>query len=209
MPHRQGIIVFVKNPVLGKVKTRLAKTIGDEKALAIYHQLLQITHDAVIGLPFRKFVFYSDFVENEDIWENISFNKDIQRGEDLGERMQHAFDLVLKEPMIERAIIIGSDCPQISPQLITKAFVALETHEVVIGPAQDGGYYLLGMKHVQAHLFQNKTWSSSQLLTETIEELNSLKKTVYFLPLLSDLDEEKDLYLLDNLHDRKYNHTNL
>ena len=209
MPHRQGIIVFVKNPVLGKVKTRLAKTVGDEKALAIYHQLLQITHDAVIGLPFRKFMFYSDFIDNQDIWENISFNKDIQRGEDLGERMQNAFDLVLNEPLIERAVIIGSDCPQISAQHITKAFVALETHEVVIGPAQDGGYYLLGMKHVQAPLFQNKPWSSSQLLTETIEELNNLKKTVYFLPLLSDLDEEKDLYLLDNLHDRKYNHTNL
>ncbi len=201
MPHRQGIIIFVKNPILGKVKTRLAKTVGDEKALAIYHQLLQITHDAVVDLPFRKFVFYSDFVENEDIWENISFNKDIQRGEDLGERMQNAFDLVLNEPLIERAVIIGSDCPQISAQHITKAFVALETHEVVIGPAQDGGYYLLGMKHVQTPLFQNKPWSSSQLLTETIEELNNLKKTVYFLPLLSDLDEEKDLYLLDNLHD--------
>ena len=154
-------------------------------------------------------MFYSDFIDNQDIWENISFNKDIQRGEDLGERMQNAFDLVLNEPLIERAVIIGSDCPQISAQHITKAFVALETHEVVIGPAQDGGYYLLGMKHVQAPLFQNKPWSSSQLLTETIEELNNLKKTVYFLPLLSDLDEEKDLYLLDNLHDRKYNHTNL
>lgn len=209
MPHRQGIIVFVKNPVLGKVKTRLAKTVGDEKALAIYHQLLQITHDAVIGLPFRKFTFYSDFIDTQDIWENISFNKDIQRGEDLGQRMQHAFDLVLKEPMIERAIIIGSDCPQISPQLITKAFVALETHEVVIGPAQDGGYYLLGMKHVEPALFQNKPWSTSQLLTQTMDELHNLNKTTYLLPYLSDLDEAQDLHLLDNQHDHKYNHTNL
>ena len=201
MPHRQGIIIFVKNPILGKVKTRLAKTVGDNKALAIYHQLLQLTHDAVICLPFRKFVFYSDFVDNQDIWENNSFQKDIQQGKDLGERMQNAFDLVLNEPLIERAVIIGSDCPQISPQFITKAFVALETHEVVIGPAQDGGYYLLGMKQLEITIFQNKPWSTSQLFIETIEELQKLKKSVYLLPSLSDLDEAKDLYLLDNLHD--------
>ena len=201
MPHRQGIIIFVKNPILGKVKTRLAKTVGDNKALAIYHQLLQLTHDAVICLPFRKFVFYSDFVDNQDIWENNSFQKDIQQGKDLGERMRNAFDLVLNEPLIERAVIIGSDCPQISPQFITKAFVALETHEVVIGPAQDGGYYLLGMKQLEIPIFQNKPWSTSQLFIETIEELQKLKKSVYLLPSLSDLDEAKDLYLLDNLHD--------
>ena len=201
MPHRQGIIIFVKNPILGKVKTRLAKTVGDNKALAIYHQLLQLTHDAVICLPFRKFVFYSDFVDNQDIWENNSFQKDIQQGKDLGERMRNAFDLVLNEPLIERAVIIGSDCPQISPQFITKAFVALETHEVVIGPAQDGGYYLLGMKQLEITIFQNKPWSTSQLFIETIEELQKLKKSVYLLPSLSDLDEAKDLYLLDNLHD--------
>ena len=199
MPHRQAIIIFVKNPELGKVKTRLAETIGAEKALGVYKRLLVLTHRAVVSLPFRKFVFYDNYIEENDLWGSQFFQKEVQQGRDLGERMRNAFELVLGEPQIERAVIIGSDCPDINPNLITKALVALESHDVVLGPATDGGYYLLGLKEVIPEVFEGKDWSTPQLLHQTTDALFALDKTCYLLPALSDVDHEADLALLPPL----------
>lgn len=110
--------------------------------------------------------------------------------------MRNAFEHVLSQPQIERAVIIGSDCPGITPELITKALVALESHDVVIGPATDGGYYLLGMKELIEEVFTDKDWSTSQLINQTSESLFALHKTCYLLPMLSDVDQVEDLSLL-------------
>lgn len=191
--HHQALLIFVKNPRLGRVKTRLAREIGDEQALEIYHLLLRHTRRAAEKLPFRKFLFYSDFVEENDEWSGEIFHKQAQNGAGLGERMCNAFQRVFAEAGITRAVIIGSDCPDVSPELLTKAFLALETHDFVLGPARDGGYYLLGMRQLEEMIFQNKRWSTATVLADTLTDLRGLGKSFYLLPMLSDVDTAADL----------------
>lgn len=195
--HNQALIIFVKNPMLGTVKTRLAKTIGDEKALDIYHILTERTRNAVAKGHFQKFVFYANFVDLQDDWDNNSYQKYVQQGNDLGERMQHAFDFVLNLPNIEHACIIGSDCPKLDITHLNEAFEGLKNHDCVIGPALDGGYYLLGMNTLLPNVFQHKQWSTAEVLPSTLDDIQQLGKSYLLLPELSDLDTETDLYLLD------------
>lgn len=186
-----ALIIFVKNLVKDHVKTRLAATLGSEKAMAIYHQLLLHTHDAVQSLTADKFVFYSIFIE-DDIWQNDLFNKEIQTGIDLGERMKNAFTSVF-EKGYQKAIIIGTDCPGINASILKDAVLNLNDSDIVIGPATDGGYYLLGIKKMHLFLFENIEWSTNKVLQQTIN-LSTLHQLSYFLlPELSDVDEEKDL----------------
>jgi uncharacterized protein len=190
--ENNALIIFVKNPVLGKVKTRLAKTLGDQKALEIYLELLSFTHKVTSGLDCGKFVFYADHVDQDDIWQNGGYIKKPQSGKDLGERMQNAFQSVFEEGH-DKALIIGSDCAEITTEIIQEAFAHLEQKDVVVGPAKDGGYYLLGLKAMQGSLFQNMPWSSSEVLDLTLRKTNESGLTFSLLPELSDIDEEKDL----------------
>ena len=191
----RALMIFVKNPVQGKVKTRLARTVGKKKALAIYNDLLEYTRNSTRDTDCHKVVFYSDFVDNNDIWNQTVFNKKVQFGRDLGERMKNAFKTMFGHGF-QKVVIIGSDCPEISPALIDNAFGMLDYTDVVIGPATDGGYYLLGLKQMHDALFEKKSWSTSLILSETIGELNARSIPFLLLPELSDVDEEKDL--LDN-----------
>jgi hypothetical protein len=193
-PHQhQALLIFAKNPRLGHVKTRLARELGDEQALEIYHHLLRITRRAAEKVPFQKFLFYSDFVEEYDDWNGETFNKRVQDGATLGERMCNAFQRVFAEAGVSRAVIVGSDCPDLSADLLTKAFLALETHDFVLGPARDGGYYLLGMKQWEESVFQNKRWSTPTVLADTLADLRRLGRSFYLLPVLSDVDQAVDL----------------
>ncbi len=185
-------MIFVRNPVQGKVKTRLAKTIGEKKALAIYNDLLRYTYNSTRDARCHKVVFYSDFVGNNDIWDENVFHKEVQMGKDLGERMKNAF-LTMLDKGFKKVVIIGSDCPEISTDLIDNAFGMLYCSDVVIGPATDGGYYLLGLKQMHDALFEKKSWSTSLLLNETIGELKTGSIPFSLLPELSDVDEEKDM----------------
>lgn len=185
-------MIFVKNPFHGKVKTRLAKTIGKKKALAIYNELLEYTRNSTMGADCHKVVFYSEFVDKNDIWDENTFHKEVQLGRDLGERMKNAFATMLGHGF-NKVVIIGSDCPEICSALIDNAFGMLDYTDVVIGPATDGGYYLLGLKQMHDALFEKKSWSTSHLLNETIGELKTRSIAFSLLPELSDVDEEKDL----------------
>jgi len=186
-----ALIIFIKNLELGKVKTRLAKTVGDEKALDIYKALLLHTKDVALQLNADRMLYYSeDIPEKEDMWPEDDFQKYIQYGEILGERMFYAFEDALA--VHDKAIIIGSDCASLTPEIVAEAFDALDRFNFVIGPATDGGYYLLGMKKLQIELFQQMPWSSDQVLPETLRRINALGKTVYKLPELSDIDYEED-----------------
>ena len=186
-----ALIIFIKNLELGKVKTRLAKTVGDEKALDIYKALLLHTKDVALQLNADRMLYYSeDIPEKEDMWPEDDFQKYIQYGEILGERMFYAFEDALA--VHDKAIIIGSDCASLTPEIVAEAFDALDRFNFVIGPATDGGYYLLGMKKLQIELFQQMPWSSDQVLPETLRRINALGKTVYQLPELSDIDYEED-----------------
>lgn len=195
-PEKEALIIFAKNPRLGKVKTRLAKDIGHEQALVVYNHLLQHTRDATIDLPFDKSVYYSDQIEQGDVWDDTSYSKFVQRGHDLGERMHEAFKDRF-DAGYSKICIIGTDCFEIEPAIVQEAFKALDTYDFAIGPAKDGGYYLLGMTMMTPELFFNKTYSTPSVYKEAIEEIRKLNKTVHQLPELSDVDHEKDLRKMD------------
>lgn len=192
---RRLLLIFVKNPVLGKVKTRLARTIGNKKALEVYLQLLKHTVQITSHADCNKAVFYSDFIEENDSWPDTMYQKQVQQGNDLGQRMLHAFIWAFGQ-QYGHVIIIGSDCPQLSTSVIQDAFEHLQTSDAVIGPAADGGYYLLGMKRLIPELFSNKIWSSTSVLADTTEDLQRLQVSYKQLLTLYDVDEEKDLALL-------------
>ena len=187
------LIIFVKNPVKGRVKTRLAITIGDDKALEIYKKMLVYTLKISKELDCKKAVFYSDKIDEHDMWHKAGFDQFVQRGNDLGERMHNAFRYAFSQNF-SRVVIIGSDCLELEKEMMEKAFQALMDNDVVLGPAKDGGYYLIGMKKLYPALFQNKQWSTSQVFQNTMKDIGRLKIRTKLLPVLSDIDEEKDLY---------------
>src|SRR5699024_6521982 len=127
----------------GKVKTRLAETIGEARALDIYRELLTITKSVVEPLEIARQVWYSDYIDEDDLWPGVAYEKRVQEGKNLGMRMQMAFRRAFGSGF-EKVIIIGSDCAEISTSLLRQAFDRLNNHGAVIGPAADGGYYLLG-----------------------------------------------------------------
>lgn len=186
-----ALLIFVKNLIYGQVKTRLAAAVGNDKALNIYQQLLQHTNNICKNIHANKIVFYSDFIE-EDIWKTKEFKKKIQQGNDLGERMKNAF-IKAFESGFEKVIIVGTDCPQINESILENAFAKLDSFDVVLGPANDGGYYLLGMKKLQPFLFENIKWSTGSVLKETISRCEKNDLSYFLLPELIDIDEEKDL----------------
>ncbi len=195
MQHNRHLIIFVKNPILGKAKTRLAASIGKEKALEIYLQLLDLTRKAAVTADCSRHVFYSDEIEN-DAWDADKFNKHVQEGDSLGERMKNAFSQVFALGAKE-LIIIGSDCPQLSTEIIEDSFDILDKKDACIGPAKDGGYYLLGMKFLHSFLFEEKGWSTDSVFSDTTKDLTENNLSYGLLPQLSDVDTVDDLYLLE------------
>lgn len=185
------LIIFVKNKIPGKTKTRLAAGIGPQKAMEVYELLLQHTHLTTRCLPCKKTVYFSEELEQNGVWNDGNFSLAVQQGKGLGERMQHAFDQQFAQGA-ERVCIIGSDTFEINPVLIQQAFQILETKDVVMGPANDGGYYLLGMNELQPEFFQNKAWSTESVLPQTLDDVERLQLTYSLLPKLSDIDHKED-----------------
>lgn len=192
---KNAIIVFVKNPELGKVKTRLAKTIGDRKALDIYLALCEYTRQLLLEIDCDRYIFYDQSIIEDDEWDEQHFHKKIQHIGDLGDRIHHAFDEVLAN--YDKVLIIGSDCPQIQKTHIDLAFESLNHTDIVIGPSLDGGYYLLGMKDDQSYLFEDMPWSTATLFGECLRKIFSRNKSVTELEHLTDVDYEQDLKLVD------------
>ncbi len=186
MSSLAALIVFIKNPVLGRVKTRIAATAGEIQALQIYQKLLEITQKQCIHYLGTKYLFYNDFIDPLDAWDPNVFIKKLQSGNDLGLRMQHAFCEVFQQH--SKVIIIGSDCPYLKTTHLEAASVLLDTYDCVIGPAKDGGYYLLGLNSLQARLFQDKNWSSATVLYESLLDLKQLNLSYKMLEVLEDID---------------------
>jgi len=185
-----ALIIFVRNAELGKVKTRLAKTIGDVKALAVYQDLLFHTMSVTQIIDCDKFVFYDNSVAVNDIWSNKIFKKRVQFGADLGAKMQNAF-CELFDLGYKNCIIVGSDLFDLRRKHINEAFYKLERNDAVIGPAEDGGYYLLGLKKIIPALFSNKNWGTETVLKDTLKDLSSY--LVKYLEILNDIDTIEDL----------------
>jgi rSAM/selenodomain-associated transferase 1 len=188
--NKKLLLIFTRNPELGKAKTRLAKTVGDETALKIYKFLLKRTRDVSLKVSSDKAVYYSVKIRENDIWDKNTYQKHQQVGEDLGIRMQNAFKNGF-EAGYQKVMIIGSDLYDLSSENIEKGFRKLDSHDVVIGPAEDGGYYLLGMNSLQENIFINKEWGTETVRKDTLEDLKN--KKVKLLALKNDIDVFEDL----------------
>lgn len=190
MESKNLLIVFVKNAIKGHAKTRLAKSIGDDKAFEIYKELLSITERETSKVQNCKVHIYFSSELDESRWKNCQ--QFVQSGNDLGERMggafQNGFDLGF-----EKIIGIGSDLPELTSEIIYEGFEKLEDSDCVFGPAEDGGYYLLGMKEYQPCIFEDKPWSTDKLFELTKNELLENGRSVSELVVLNDLDTLEDL----------------
>lgn len=191
------LIIFTRNPVYGKVKTRLAATVGEDVALKVYQFLVAHTAKVAYGIAAVRAIYYSDTVVTADVWDEAD-RKVLQEGAGLGERMSNAFRDVLNEGR-DKAIIIGTDCYELTRDIIDDAFAQLDEYDVVVGPALDGGYYLLGMKQHHPELFDGIFWSTNSVLQDTLSRCDNLLLRYSLLPDLSDIDQEMDLLKTDIL----------
>ncbi|MCZ8296249.1 MAG: TIGR04282 family arsenosugar biosynthesis glycosyltransferase [Flavobacterium sp.] len=188
--EKKLVLVFTRNPELGKVKTRLAATIGEKNALEVYVFLLTHTKNCISQVNATKRVLYSEAITLHDIWDNTTFEKDIQQGTDLGMRMQHAFEKGFEDGF-NKIVIVGSDLPTLDSKDIEDAFLLLDTNEVVIGPAEDGGYYLLGLKSIPNGIFENKNWGTNSVLADTLTNLSHIQTA--FIKMKNDIDTIEDI----------------
>ncbi len=191
MSVEETLLIFIKNPVLGRVKTRLAAALGAEAALAAYQELLAYTRAVATRTACRRRLYYSDYLPEADEWPTDLFEKHLQSGADLGLRMANAFESAF-EAGADRVLIIGSDCPGITPEILAEGFDALHACDFVLGPSADGGYYLLGMRRFQAAVFEGIAWSSPTVCAETRLRMQALGGDCRMLPVLTDIDTEAD-----------------
>ena len=194
--NKNLIIVFTRNPEHGKVKTRLAKIIGDDSALNIYKFLLNHTEQTIRNIDCDKAIYYSEKIWDNDIWDTAFYQKHQQKGNDLGTKMLNAFKNAFNNKY-EKIVIVGSDLFDLKSQHIKEAFKKLDNNNVVIGPAKDGGYYLLGMKNLHSQVFLNKDWGTDTVRDDTLQDLKN--ESVFLLEELNDIDTYDDMKDNDTL----------
>ena len=190
------LMIFMKTPALGLVKTRLAKSLCDEKALEIYKNLVKnvIEKTARTNTKYDVCIFLAERSEIEHVkeWLNIKAPIYIQNGSDLGGRMHNAFKTIY-ELEYDKAIIIGADIPGINSEIIHNGFIALNENDVIIGPTYDGGYYLIGLKKPVRIIFENIDWSTDRVLEQTIDKIEKNNMKYNLLDKLRDIDTLEDL----------------
>jgi rSAM/selenodomain-associated transferase 1 len=188
--HR-ALLIFTRNPVPGKCKTRLAATIGEKAALDIYIFLLHHTAAQCGRLQdVQKMVYFSETLGDGSIWDANIFDYRLQQGADLGMRMQRAFEDAFKSGYRE-VIVFGSDLLDFRTSDLDHAFELLSENEAVLGPAADGGYYLLGLTRPVPGIFRNKSWGTKTVLTDTLADLTNFRTAL--LPVRNDIDQYEDI----------------
>lgn len=195
MKRDRALLVFARNPVAGQVKTRLIPVLGAEGAMAVYRQLLAGTLAAAHAANSDTLSLWIDQPSpNAELLASIAaYDTDWhpQSGGDLGARMRHAFESSLADH--RHVVLIGSDCPEFSAKYLQQAFDALQQCDLVIGPASDGGYVLIGMHTLHAALFESIPWSTDRVLAITRQRLARLGLSCHELPALRDIDTADDL----------------
>ncbi|WP_304068613.1 TIGR04282 family arsenosugar biosynthesis glycosyltransferase [Pedobacter glucosidilyticus] len=189
---KEALIIFLKYPELGRAKTRLAASIGNEKALKVYIELLNNTNLITRNLKIDKFLYYDKVSEKKLDWKEGNYTHAYQIESDLGGRMAQAFEDIFNKGY-EQVIIMGSDCYDLSSHIIEEAFKTLQNHDVVLGPAKDGGYYLIGLSKMNKQLFTEIEWSTEQVLKSTVQKCKAANLSYHLLKTLSDIDTVEDL----------------
>jgi rSAM/selenodomain-associated transferase 1 len=183
------LILFLKAPRLGAVKTRLAAALGPEAACAAYRVLVDRLVTQLAGIDGVELRFAPDEAEPEvAAWQRPGWSTVPQGAGDLGMRLHRAFAEAFARGC-QRVAVIGSDCPDIQPADIQAAWLALDEVDVVLGPARDGGYWLIGLPEPQPDLFTNMPWSSDRVLAETLARCRTRQLKCRLLRELTDVDE--------------------
>lgn len=190
----RALMVFTRFPHMGKVKTRLASTLGAKRATYFYRTCAEWIFKEANQTVSSRYIFYTEetWAEQMQQWAGSNFGYIEQIHGDLGKRMSHAFDHVFNAGH-KQAILIGADIPSLTAEILKQAFQLLDGSEVVLGPTYDGGYYLIGMCARHPELFVNIAWSTSFVLQQTQAVLDCLDLPVSYLPRLRDIDTEEDL----------------
>jgi len=195
------LLFFVKNPERGKVKSRLAAVIGKEAAVRLYKNLVAQMLSTLKGGSFPKFICFFPKTAQKPIenWLGGGYRYLPQKGKDLGERMRNSF-IGGFAMGFKRVVLIGSDIPELPLGSIEEAFTSLNKGDVVIGPAYDGGYYLIGFKDktFSPQVFEGIAWGTRNVFSETVKKLRRSGREMHILPYQKDIDTAKDLkYLRD------------
>ena len=195
--NSRALIIFAKNPLPGTVKTRLSPPLTPGDAATLYScMILDSVEMARTLCGITPFIFFQNDHSAAAYFKTLApeIISTPQRGEELGERMKNAFAEIFNRGFAEVAII-GTDSPDLPPEYIIEAFALIEQEhaDVVFGPAEDGGYYLMALKRVWEELFSGLPWSSSELLAASVEKANNIRLGVSFLPEWHDIDTEADL----------------
>jgi hypothetical protein len=185
-------VLFVRAPRRGTVKTRLARSLGEDNALEAYRALLTVTCDALRGLGNVELrVTPDDGIPELEPWRQAGWTLAPQGTGSLGERLAAAVEIHCRNGATS-VVIIGSDCPDITAQDIGNAHNALATDDVVLGPATDGGYWLIGLRSPTVGVFDNIAWSTESVLQQTRARAASLGLSVATLRQLDDIDTHED-----------------
>lgn len=190
------LLYFVKYPTPGKVKTRLAKTVGVHEAAKLYRELAERNLKVVASLHHKSIcdlvIVFDPPEKGEDFkkWFSVSCEYWPQCGGGLSERLKHAFGEAFQKGA-KRVMALGSDTLGLTTDVIQQGFEDLQPNDVVVGPAEDGGYYLIGSASFQPKLFEGIAWSTSDVLPQTYKTINNLRLSYQTLSQLQDLDEIK------------------
>lgn len=217
-PHR-AVILFVRYPEKGRVKTRLETHLDQDKILSLYRYFVEDIMSTLQGKEYPVSVCYWPPEKGEDMqaWLGLSLVYCPQKGEDIGQRMQNAFTDAFANDA-DQAILLGSDFPDLEPVILDQAFHALSDNDVTLGPAVDGGYYLIGFNRNAffKEIFSGISWGTGQVLKKTLEKINHAGLRVHMLPEWPDIDTFEDLRLfykrarhkgLEDLRTMQYLHT--
>lgn len=191
------LIVFTRYPEPGNTKTRLIPALGPESAALLQQRLTAHTLDAARAFQKQvQSIVEVQFAGRDALAMQAMFGDDIgyvpQQGDGLGERLDHAIEAAFQKE-VDRVIVIGADCPQLDAATLAEANRQLERHDIVVGPAEDGGYYLIGLKSPQPSLFREIPWGTSEVLTKTLQKVDTLGLRRKLLHTLSDIDYPEDL----------------
>jgi uncharacterized protein len=190
------LLIFSKFPEPGRVKTRLIPVLGESGATQLYQRLLANTLAVAAGLNVSIKLCYGsgDLLQWQE-YLGAGYLLSPQIGSDLGSRLAHAIETAMQPGA--KVLTIGCDCPGLTTTVLQSAFDALDTADLVLGPAVDGGYYAIGTNHYYPELFQGITWSTATVLSETVAIAESLDLRIAYLETLRDIDRPEDLEIVD------------
>ena len=199
---KKHLIIFTRYPQPGKTKTRLIPALGVEGATNLQRQMTEFTlskvkkfqESAAISFEIR---FTGGNLQLMQNWLGTELNYQLQGEGDLGKRMENSF-LSAFNKGAQEVVIIGIDCPDISAEVLAQAFEKIHNCDLLLGPAVDGGYYLIGLKRAIGELFINIDWGTSKVLQQTVDIAQQLNLSVGYLATLADVDRPEDLPIWEN-----------